>query len=144
PFSFSLSNQNSSFQQPFNQYGLHPTYKWITAHLGWASMNFSPYTLNGHLFLGAGVETTPTDKWSISGMYGRLQKAVVPDTTAGVLAAYQRMGFGLKASYGTGADHVDIILFRAKDDAASIPNIDLAGEVLPEENLVLSIAAAKT
>ena len=34
PFSFMLSNQNSSFQQPFNQFSINPTYKSITAHLG--------------------------------------------------------------------------------------------------------------
>lgn len=143
PFSFSLSNQNSSFQQPFNQYGIHPTYKWITAHLGWASMNFSPYTLNGHLFLGAGVEAEPTEKWKLSAMYGRLQRAVEQDTVRGKDAAYERMGYGFKASYGTGADHLDLILFRAKDDASSITLPDTEENILPEENLVLSAAGSK-
>src|SRR6187551_476853 len=55
PVSFSLSNQNVTYQQPFNQYGIHPTYKWATAHIGYASMSFSPYTLSGHLFNGIGV-----------------------------------------------------------------------------------------
>jgi len=36
-FSYIFSNQQSSFQQPFNQYGLHPTYKWITGHIGYAA-----------------------------------------------------------------------------------------------------------
>ncbi|HEX2970287.1 MAG TPA: hypothetical protein VHO46_14405, partial [Bacteroidales bacterium] len=76
PFSYTYSNQQSSFQQPFNQYGLHPRYKWITAHIGYSSMTFSPYTLNGHQFMGAGVELTPGSKFRFSAMYGRLQKAV--------------------------------------------------------------------
>ena len=143
PFSFSFSNQNSSFQQPFNQYGVHPTYKWVTAHLGWASMNFSPYTLNGHLFLGAGVEANPTDKWRFSGMYGRLQQAVEQDTLRGTDAAFRRMGYGFKASYGTGADHLDLTLFRAKDDENSIVIPDAEENTLPEENLVLSAAGSK-
>ncbi len=42
PLSFSLSNQNVSFQQPFNQLTLHPTYKWATAHVGFISMSYSP------------------------------------------------------------------------------------------------------
>src|SRR5690349_18511951 len=37
PVSFSFSNQNSSFQQPFNQYSIHPTYKCVTGHLGYNS-----------------------------------------------------------------------------------------------------------
>src|SRR5688500_5438389 len=63
PLSFSLSNQNVSFQQPFNQYSIHPSYKWITAHVGYTSMMFSPYTLSGHIFKGAGVDLTPGEKW---------------------------------------------------------------------------------
>lgn len=46
PLSFALSNQSVSYQQPFNQYGIHPTYKWVTGHIGYSSMSFSPYTLN--------------------------------------------------------------------------------------------------
>lgn len=52
PLTFNFSNQQFGFQQPFNQYGLSPTYKWITLHAGYTSMSFSPYTLSGHLFLG--------------------------------------------------------------------------------------------
>ncbi len=36
PLTFTYSNQQGSFQQPFNQFGLHPTYKWITGHFGYA------------------------------------------------------------------------------------------------------------
>src|SRR5688572_9179858 len=82
PMSFMLSNQNNTFQQPFNQFGLTPTYKAFTGHLGYASMTFSPYTLNGHIFLGAGADYKPKgSKFSASAMYGRLQKAVQPDST---------------------------------------------------------------
>ena len=143
PFSFSLSNQNSSFQQPFNQYGLHPTYKWATAHLGWASMTFSPYTLSGHLFRGAGVELAPTEKFKFSAMYGRLQKAVEADSVNGTQPFYRRLGYGFKASYGSGADHVDVIMFRAKDDESSLSRVPEEEGVLPEENLVFSIAGGK-
>src|SRR5690606_7240282 len=58
PLSFAYSDQHSSFQQPFNQYGLSPTYKWITLHGGYRSMSFSDYTVNGHLFLGGGFDIT--------------------------------------------------------------------------------------
>jgi hypothetical protein len=54
--SFSFSNQNTTFQRHFNQYSLHPTYKWITAHAGYTSMSYSPYTVNGHVFLGGAVD----------------------------------------------------------------------------------------
>lgn len=79
PLSFAYSNQQVSFQQPFNQYSINPTYKWFTGHLGFSSMNFSPYTLGGHTFLGVGAEARP-GKWQVSAMYGRLLAPVQADS----------------------------------------------------------------
>ena len=59
PFTYSYSNQHGTYTQPFNQYGITPTYKWIKTHAGWCNMNFSQYTFSGHPFLGGGVELTP-------------------------------------------------------------------------------------
>src|SRR5690606_1049879 len=52
PLTFSFSNQQFNYSQPlnqqsFNQFGISPRYKWATAHIGWRSMTFSPYSLNG-------------------------------------------------------------------------------------------------
>ncbi|HEU5293073.1 MAG TPA: hypothetical protein VFU05_20650 [Cyclobacteriaceae bacterium] len=43
-------------------------------------MTFSPYTLSGHLFKGVGVDLAPGEKFKFSAMYGRLLKAVEPDS----------------------------------------------------------------
>lgn len=144
PFTFTYSNQQSSFQQPFNQYGLHPTYKWVTGHFGYASMNFSPYTLAGHLFLGAGVEASP-GKFKVSTMYGRLMEAVEPDTLAEnpPLPAFKRMGYGFKAGYADGSDQIYIIVFGAKDDQNSISYVPEEEDILPQENLVFSVLGSK-
>jgi hypothetical protein len=146
PLSFSISNQNTAFQQPFNQYSIHPTYKWVTAHLGFTSMSFSSYTVNGHIFVGGGVDVAPEGKWKFSGLYGRFLKAVDPDTTSenATLPVFRRMGYGFKASYGDGGNFVDVILFHAEDDMNSISYIPDSLNVLPEENLVLSLGAGKT
>jgi hypothetical protein len=143
PLSFSISNQNRSFSQPFNQYSLNPTYKSVTAHIGYTSMSFSPYTVSGHIFLGGGVDVAPEGKWKFSGLYGRFLKAVEPDTVNNN-AAFQRYGYGFKASYGSGGNSVDLILFRAKDDIHSIRYVPDSLDILPQENLVLSIGAGKT
>jgi hypothetical protein len=131
PLSFSFSNQKLSFQQPFNQYGLHPTYKWITGHIGYVSMNFSPYTLSGHLFKGVGIELAPAGKFTYSAMYGRLQKAVEADTSAEAAgeAAFRRMGYGFKVGYRNGGDYANAILFRAKDEASSLSFIPADTEI---------------
>ena len=145
PFSFSYSNQNSTFQQPFNQYGLSPTYKWLTVHLGYRSMNFSRYTLGGHLFLGVGADVVASKKLKVSAMYGRLQKAVELDTTKAVnLPAYKRMGGGAKVTVGGSKHSGDFVFFRAADEASSLTTDPEAQGILPEENFVVSMGGKTT
>ncbi|GAA0892627.1 hypothetical protein GCM10009122_23060 [Fulvivirga kasyanovii] len=144
PFNFSFSNQNRSFSQPFNRYGITPQYKWVKAYLGYNSMNFSKYTLAGHVFLGAGVELTP-GKWQFSAMYGELNKAVPEDTLAVTsnLPAFKRMGYGMKAGYHDQAHSLEVIIFKAEDEVGSIPYVPVQNEVLPKENLVISFLGRK-
>jgi hypothetical protein len=148
PVSFNFSNQRFAFQQPFNQYGLHPTYKWVTGHLGWASMSFSPYTLSGHLFRGAGVELKPDNGLVFSAMWGRLQKATNPlrDSLAfvGQQPAFQRMGWGFKGGYQKGGDEVFFSLFSAQDRQQSLFEwVADSFALAPEENLVMSLSGQK-
>jgi hypothetical protein len=134
PLSFSFSNQNLGYTQPFNRYSIHPTYKWITGHTGYTSMSFSPYTVNGHIFLGGGIDLAPEGKWKLSALYGRFLKAVELDTTiANSRPAYKRMGYGVKASYGDGGNFADLIVFHAQDEVNSINYIPDSLNVLPEE-----------
>ncbi len=146
PLSFALSNQSVSYQQPFNQYGIHPTYKWITAHIGYSSMSFSPYTLNGHIFKGVGIDLAPGDKFRFSAMYGRMLRAVQPDTTSENAAtpSYKRMGYGFKAHYGNAKYFGEVSLFHAKDDSTSIRYIPEDEGLLPQENLVVSVGGGVT
>lgn len=123
PFYFSFSRQQNSYTQPFNQFGLSPQYKWITAHLGYRNLNYSPFTLAGHTFLGAGVDLRP-GKWRIGAMWGRFNKATVLDTLQGIYVenfSYKRNGYSVKAGYGTEDSFFDLIALSAKDDPASAP-----------------------
>ncbi|HEY9486682.1 MAG TPA: hypothetical protein VIQ51_00040, partial [Chryseosolibacter sp.] len=146
PLSFSISNRSTTFSQPFNQYSLHPTWKWISAHAGYTSMSFSPYTVNGHIFSGFGVDLAPEGNWKLSALYGRFLRAVEADTTQtqSVLPAYQRTGYGLKATYGNGRNFIDLIVFRAEDEERSIPLLPDSLKITPQENLVLSVAGGKS
>jgi hypothetical protein len=140
PLSFSYSNQQSAFQQPFNQYGLSPTYKWLTMHAGYRGMTFSNYTMNGHLFLGGGFDIAPTNKVKVSAFYGRLQKAVEEDTTQeNNIPVYQRMGGGAKVTLGDQKNNIGLILFKAKDELNSLAAPPSKSDVNPEENLVLGV-----
>ncbi len=145
PLSFTYSNQEFDFSNPFkfNRLSLHPSYKWVTAHIGDVAMTFSPYTLNGHQFTGAGVDLAPEGPFKFSAMYGRFLRATEYDAEEPAsIPAYKRMGFGFNASYEFDFARIGLIFFRAKDDENSIEipfpaDINLA----PKENVVLSTQA---
>ncbi len=144
PLTFMYSNNQGSFTHPFNQFGMHPSYKWIKGHIGYASMSFSPYSLSGHLFLGAGIEIDPPGLFYGSAMYGRLQKAVEYDSTNTTqTAAFKRMGYGIKVGIAEDGDYIDVNFFRAYDDINSIDTTLLETSLLPEENSVMSVSFCK-
>lgn len=140
PFSFTFSPENKDFRQPFNKFGLSPQYKWVTVHLGYRNLNFSPYTLAGHTILGAGVELNP-GKLRTAFVYGKLNRATVIDTTTLSLVPYSfsRTGMALKLGYGTKDNYFDLSFLTAKDDTTSAP-VEFIGDdakVLAEANSVL-------
>ena len=147
PFSVVMSDQERRYTQPFNQYGISPTYKWITVHGGWRSMEFSPFTLAGHNFLGGGVELNP-GKLRFGMMYGRFKKAIEEDTNQPTYladqASYRRTGFSTKLGLGTERNHVDLIMLKAKDDIHSLKNTPSSTFMTPAENLVIGISSKFT
>jgi hypothetical protein len=142
PVYFSFSRQQNSFSQPFNQFGLSPHYKWITLHAGYRNLQYSPFTLAGHTFLGGGVDLRP-GKWRVSGMYGRFNKATVLDTLQGIYIenfSFKRTGYAFKIGYGTSERYIDFIALHAKDHAGSSPVFEKnwldSMKITPAENLV--------
>jgi hypothetical protein len=141
PFSFSLTNSNSSYKLPSspNRFSVNPSYKWITGHFGDVSMSFSPYTLSGHQFTGAGVELTP-DGWEFAAMYGRLLKAVEYDEVRlGFIPNYKRMGYGVKAGRTADNYKISINMLNAKDIASSLSLPPDSLGITPMENLAGSV-----
>jgi hypothetical protein len=135
PFSFTISERDRSYQQPFSEFGLSPTYKWATLHLGWRSMSWSRYTNAGIRFLGAGVELRPKD-FVCAAMYGRLQRAVEEDpTNRYAIPAYRRTGGGVMLLFGNDEGNARTSFFMAGDDTTSLTRAP-AG-VLPQQNAVL-------
>jgi hypothetical protein len=142
PFTYSYSNLSSSYTQPFNMASCAPSYKWVKTYVGFTSMNFSNYTLAGHVFLGGGAELTP-GHWKIAGMYGRLKKAVEFDAVdqSDETMSYRRMGYGAKMGYENNGYGLDLIYFSAKDDIASLKFTPSNTSILPQENTVVSVHA---
>ncbi len=152
PFSFTYSNQGGNFGQPFNQFGISPTYKWATLHAGYRNISYSSLTLNGHQILGAGFDINPK-KLRASFMYGRLRRAVplqpIDTVSLDTLQndfipvapepVYQRKGWGAKIGYGDDTNFIDLILFKGSDDASSLPSDSSANSPSAAENAVVGI-----
>lgn len=142
PFSFSYTNQKFGYGKPvlMNRLSIHPSYKWITAHIGDVSMTFSPYTLSGHQFSGVGVDLTPQGKFKISAMYGRLLKSSEFDTKyPDIIPVYKRFGYGFKTNYALEKINLGLTFFKAKDEAGSLSNpIPFELGIAPKENAALS------
>lgn len=144
PFSVVVSDQQRNYTQPFNQYGISPTYKWITVHAGWRNLEFSPFILAGHNFLGGGVELNP-GKLRLGFIYGRFNKAIEEDLNQPLALAqqpaYKRTGYSAKIGLGTERNHVDVIFLNAKDDPNSLSQPITSGILNPSENMVLGVSS---
>ncbi|BAU53749.1 hypothetical protein MgSA37_01919 [Mucilaginibacter gotjawali] len=143
PFNIVVSDQQRGFRQPFNQYGISPTYKWITMHAGWQSISWSPFTLAGYNFLGGGIEANP-GKFRLGFVAGRFNKAIALDTTNHSLfqtPAYKRTGYAARIGYGTERNHLDFTYLSARDDAGSLHQILTAPGLTPAANIVLGISS---
>jgi hypothetical protein len=144
PFSFTWFNRNKSYSQPFNQYGLSPKYKWITAHFGYRSVSFSDFTLSGHIFLGAGVEMTP-GKWRIGALYGKFnQNSDYDPYKAKVIPQLTRKGWAIKIGYGTEKSFLDCSLLKIADnDKKYQPSVD-PDMPTPEQNFAVGLHGKAT
>ncbi|MBC7486685.1 MAG: hypothetical protein H7282_08030 [Cytophagaceae bacterium] len=142
PVSYNLTNQGGSYSYPTfpNRLSLHPTYKWITGHIGDFTMSFSPYTFNGHQVRGAGVDVTIEKKVKVSGFYGILNQAVQYDSTNRTLpAVYKRIGYGLNVLYSGAKTTAGVSYFIGKDLKSSIEKIDDSLRIYPKENVALGL-----
>ncbi len=142
PVSFAYTNNQTTanLPQPFNRFALSPSYRWITTHMGYGSMSFSPYTLSGHEFFGGGVELKPENGFRFAALYGRFRKAVKPDSLA-YEPMYRRMGGGVLLGYEGERVDVSVNVFKARDVVGSLElTDDPALEMLaPADNLAGSM-----
>ncbi|MBF4463900.1 hypothetical protein [Flavobacterium sp. LC2016-12] len=142
PFSFSYTSQKFGYNKPvlMNRLSIHPSYKWITAHIGDVSMTFSPYTLAGHQFTGLGVDLTPQGKFKISAMYGRLVRSSEYDViNTELVPTYKRIGYGFKTQYSLEKVNLGLSFFKAKDEMNSLSTpIPYELGVSPKDNAAIS------
>ncbi|NVO19886.1 MAG: hypothetical protein HXX13_09300 [Bacteroidetes bacterium] len=142
PFSFTLSNKQRDYSQPFNQFGLSPSYKWITIHAGYRNVRFSNFTLSGHTFAGVGIELNP-GKFRfgfVSGRFNRSTSTNQYNPTIDSLPEYKRKGTAIKLGVGSNNSYMDLVLLRIQDDTASLKsNSGDYPNRTPEQNLVTGL-----
>lgn len=145
PFSFALSTDDYSFSQPFNQFGLSPQYKWVTAHLGHRNITHSPWTLSGHQIFGAGLEVTP-GPIRASFIAGRLRSLVAADSTDSIgsnRTEFSRSGYAGLIGYKGDLFEIELSGLLASDDTTgNDAAILLADGARPAENIVGAVAVA--
>ena len=138
PFSFSYTNAQLNYSQPFNRIKIIPQYKWVKLHLGSGYMNFNDYTLANHVFNGYGIELTP-GRFKFVAFKGALQQAVPYNVENPSAMAYKRNAIGVLAGIDKGSWGLELSALQAKDDPASIPVIPPITTVFPQSNLATSI-----
>ncbi|MBL7808389.1 MAG: hypothetical protein JNN28_11255 [Saprospiraceae bacterium] len=143
PINAMVSNQTKSLQVPFSQLGISPNFKWLKLHLGTRNLSYSPFSIAGHSFLGAGVEMNP-GAFRFAALGGRFQKAREADSTSAIILrpAYKRLGYGFKVGVGKKRNYFDLIFFKAKDDSSSVSQQAATyRNFTPDENLVLGVSS---
>lgn len=144
PLDFAYSNTqfSYSFQPiPFNRIAIHPKYKIATLHAGSIALTFSPYTLNGVQFNGAGLELVPK-RWKFVVLGGKFLRASGNYLdNPNIQPSYARWGQGASISYQIKNSTIGFNIFHAKDDTASSVNIPVETAVTPKQNIVSSIVS---
>ncbi len=138
PFSFTLNNRKTRFNQPFNQFGMSPSYKWIKIHLGYRSLHFDPFILNGHKILGIGAELTP-GILRLGFIYGRFKKESnkahkINEIQTDSVQQFSRKGYAFKIGIGTKKSFLDFIFLNVSDDTLSLTNFNPKNTPLPSAN----------
>ena len=139
PITLVINQQQTLLTQPFYRFGISPSYKWAKLHLGYRNLYFSEFTLSGVTFLGAGVELNP-GKFRFGAMYGRFQRAV--ELTGGNYRQpqFERMGYSVKLGVGTSREYVDLVFFKADDNAESLTVPDsLSTTIKPQANTAIGL-----
>lgn len=144
PVSFVVNQYGNSYTQPFGQFGISPTYKWIKLHLGSRAIQMSPLVFDGQSFRGAGIELTPK-LLRFAAFYGKLNRKVNEDTTSGKFAQpqFSRTGYGVKLGIGNASHFFDLTYFHAKDDSTSAKIIN-KGKIQSQENTVIGTSFKTT
>ena len=141
PISFAYTDNSltQNMALPFNRFSLSPNYKEYTVYAGFNSMNFSNYTMNGHDYFGGGFAYSGEGAVSVEAFFGRLRKAVLPDSST-TDAGYARLGGGFKIGYKSDKYNISANVIKIKDRENSVNFEDFPEQyVQSKDNIASSI-----
>jgi hypothetical protein len=143
PLTALIASDGVQFRQQINQFGISPTYRSVTVHLGTFTPDYSRYTFTDAMLTGGGIAVRrPGFRFGV--VAGRAQRAIVPDTgifAPSVEAQFERFAFGGRVGVGSPeASYFDVSFFSAEDDRGSLDTaITNNFPVSPVRNLVLGM-----
>jgi hypothetical protein len=142
PFDFLISTEGSSARQNINQFGISPSWKWGTLHLGDFSDDYSQYTLSGVNIRGGGIDLYP-GIFRFATVAGFTQRSVPGGAQDG---SYKRFLFAARLGLGkeTGS-FIDLIFLRAKDETGSLNQNNKSINIIsPNGNDMLEVGSIQT
>lgn len=141
PINFVYSNAGTStgYQVP-SIYALHPSYKWIKVHMGYGlSMSYSPYTLSGQMFNGAGIELSPKGIIKVQAMYGEFYKSMEWDSARNIMPKYKRVGGAAKIEMKQEQFSIAYNFLYSEDRASSLVRNYEMLNVMPQKNMAMGL-----
>ena len=148
-----VSSQGNQVRQSLNQFGLNPSWRWITLHLGDFSDDYSENTLQGTRVRGFGLDLKPGwFRFSFQG--GQSQRAVLAGADGGGATFAQHLYAGMIGIGHEESSFLSLTVVKAKDDPNSLTpavtdtilldTIPTAlrpqAQTRPEENLVVGLS----
>jgi hypothetical protein len=153
PVNFLFSTLSRKNQQPYNYLGFIPTFTWGRFYVGDTYLAYSPFSLNAHRISGLGFDLYPGKHFRLGFLYGRMQRPIAEDFSIvdnpgtflveTPFPTFARYSFAAKLGWVIrDSSYIDLLVFRAKDRAGSIPDITTTGAdglkiANPAENLVI-------
>lgn len=154
PINFNYSNGKSIYNYQlntvklpsYNRIGISPSYKNLTAHIGYRSLTYSENSLNGHQFKGAGIEYEGELVYA-SLFTGNLVRSTISQLSllGNIDAPFKRKAWGLK--FGLTAnesnDHLSMIVLKVNDHFSVNQLSTLPESIRPAENAILALLTKK-
>ncbi|PID93407.1 MAG: hypothetical protein CSA95_07995 [Bacteroidetes bacterium] len=140
PFSFYYSKMNHRFNLPFLRFGITPSYKFITLKLGYASHNFSKYSISGMRIKGIGLSLNP-GKFRfeiVRGTFKRDRGFSTINPMGIEMEDFSRKGYAVKLGVGSNKNFVDLIFARIEDSEAFTDSLN---SYPAQSNVVSSIVS---